>query len=152
VYSGEGMDLAVGVGASAVLYGDLAAVEQAMRAASDSGARSLSENPVYRRAAESVKPGAVSAWGYVDAVRSFELNRKALLSESGMVGRVESAMDDQDDVLDMVPLDIPASTRDALARMDTELMSRYVGPLVYELRPSAKGLTFRMWWLPPAGG
>lgn len=152
VYSGEGMDIAVGVGASAVLYGDLAAVEQAMRAASDPAARSLSENAVYRRAAASVKPGAVSAWGYVDAVRSFEINRKALLSESGMMGRMEVAIDDQDEVLDMVPMDIPASTRDALARMDTELMSRYVGPLVYELRPSAKGLAFRMWWLPPAGG
>lgn len=152
VYSGEGMDVAVGVGASAVLYGDLAAVEQAMRAASDPSARSLSENPVYRRAAASVKPGAVSAWGYVDAVRSFDLNRKALLSESGMVGRMEVAMDDQDEVLDMMPMDIPASTRDALARMDAELMSRYVGPLVYELRPSAKGLSFRMWWLPPSGG
>jgi hypothetical protein len=151
VYSGEGMSIAIGLGASAVLYGDLAAVEQVMRAATDPAARSLSENPVYRRAAASVPPGPVSGWGYVDAVRSFDIDRKAMLAEDGLIGRMDAAMDGQGDVTDMLPVQLPPSMRGALERVDTALLTKYLGPIVYEMRPGDRGIAIRAWWLPPAG-
>ena len=150
IYSGEGVPIAIGLGGSAVLYGDLAAVEQVMRASTDSGARSLSENPVYRRAAASVPPGPVSGWGYVDAVRSFDLNRKAILAEDGLIGRMDDAIDDREAVTDMLPMRLPPSIRGALQDVDASLLSRYIGPVVYEVRPSDRGLAIRAWWLPPA--
>lgn len=151
IYSGEGMPIAIGLGGSAVLYGDLAAVEQVMRASTDSSARSLSENAVYRRAAASVPPGPVSGWGYVDAVRSFDLNRKAMLAEDGLIGRMDDAIDDREAVTDMLPMQLPPSIRGALQDVDAALLARYIGPVVYEMRPSERGLAIRAWWLPPAG-
>jgi len=151
IYSGDGVPIAIGLGASAVLYGDLAAVEQVMRAATDSSARSLSENAVYRRAAASVPAGPVSGWGYVDAVRSFDMDRKAMLAEDGLIGRMDAAMDEQDDVTDMLPVQLPPSMRAALERVDTALLSKYIGPIVYEMRPGERGIAIRAWWLPPAG-
>ncbi len=151
IYSGEGVPIAIGLGASAVLYGDLAAVEQVMRAATDPAARSLSENAVYRRAAASVPAGPVSGWGYVDAVRSFDLDRKAMLAEDGLIGRMDAAIDDQDDVTDMLPVRLPPSMRAALEQVDTALLSKYMGPIVYELRPGERGIAIKAWWLPPAG-
>ncbi|MBU3729117.1 MAG: hypothetical protein FGM37_07715 [Phycisphaerales bacterium] len=150
IYSGEGVPIAIGLGGSAVLYGDLAAVEQVMRASTDASARSLAENAVYRRAAASVPPGPVSGWGYVDAVRSFDLNRKAMLAEDGLIGRMDGAMDDREAVTDMLPVQLPPSIRDALQDVDAALLARYIGPIVYEMRPSDRGLAIRAWWLPPA--
>jgi hypothetical protein len=150
VYSGEGVPVAIGLGASAVLYGDLAAVEQVMRASTDASARSLAENAVYKRAAASVPAGPVSGWGYVDAVRSFDLNRKAMLAEDGLIGRMDDAIDEQDEVTDMLPMQLPPSMRDALQQVDASLLAQYLGPIVYEMRPSDRGLAIRAWWLPPA--
>lgn len=150
VYSGDGVSVAIGLGASAVLYGDLAAVEQVMRAATDPSARSLAENPIYRRASSSVPSGPVSGWGYVDAVRTFDLNRRAILAEDGMVGRMDRAVDRREDMLDLLPARLPASISAALKDVDASLMSRYMGPIVYEIRPSDRGLAVRSWWLPPS--
>lgn len=150
IYSGDGVPMAIGLGGSGVLFGDLAAVEQVMRASTDASARSLSENAVYKRAASSVPPGPVSGWGYVDAVRSFDLNRKQMLAEDGLIGRIDDAIDDREAVTDMLPAQLPPSLRDALQEVDAALLARYLGPVVYEMRPSDRGLAIRAWWLPPA--
>ena len=150
IYSGEGVPIAIGLGASAVLYGDLAAVEQVMRASADSSAKSLSENAIYKRASASVPPGPVSGWGYVDAVRSFDLNRKAILAEDGLIGRMDEAIDDREAVTDILPMQLPPSIRAAMQDVDAALLARYIGPVVYEIRPSDRGLAIRAWWLPPA--
>lgn len=150
VYGGEGLGSEIGLGGGALVMGAEAAVEQALRSASDPAMKSLGENPLYRKCLASLAPGEIVGWGYADVPILLDQNRKAVLA---LDERFESDADDGDDedgnsmgVLVPTPF-INESMKPALEKIDLAMLNRYFGPLVWDIRSQAKGLQMRAVWL-----
>ena len=151
VYGGEGLGSEIGLGGGALLMGADAAVEQALRSASDPSMKSLGENPLYRKCLASLAPGEIVGWGYADVPILVDQNRKAVLAlDERFESDAEEGEDDEDgnsmDVLVPTPF-VDDSMKPALEKIDLAMLNRYFGPLVWDIRSQAKGLQMRAVWL-----
>ncbi len=151
VYGGEGLGSEIGLGGGALLMGADAAVEQALRSASDPSMKSLGENPLYRKCLASLAPGEIVGWGYADVPILLDQNRKAVLAlDERFESDAEEGEDDEDgnsmDVLVPTPF-VDDSMKPALEKIDLAMLNRYFGPLVWDIRSQAKGLQMRAVWL-----
>ena len=150
VYSGEGSPVEFGLGGGALLIGTPESVEQALRSASDPSAKSLADDPMYRRCSESVAAGPVCSWGYYDLATAFDAQRKAMIKAQSAEVVVETDEDADDDTLDvMVPIQFDATLEKALEKIDYELLVRHFGPVVWDVRDDPRGLVMRGKWLRP---
>ncbi len=155
VYGGDLPGVEIGLGAGALVIGAPAAVEQALRASSDSARMPLSESALYKQCASVVASGAVVGWGYTDMAALLDENRKAILALDDELPEavvIEPEGRDADgDALDvLVPLQLDPGFEPALEKIDEALLKRYVGPLVWDVRSEPKALTLRFSWLRPA--
>ncbi|MSQ89823.1 MAG: hypothetical protein EXS01_00295 [Phycisphaerales bacterium] len=152
VYGGESLETEFGLGGGALVFGAPQAVEQALRSASDATGKSLSEDPIYRSALAALNGGAVVGWGYTDMPTFIESNQKALaelqseLPEDLVVD--PDATEDEDELDVVTPFQFGPATLLPLQKLDHAALSRYVGPLVWDIRSEPKSLSARFRWLP----
>lgn len=152
VYGSEFSPMEVGIGGGAMLLGTSEAVEQALRSSSDPAAVPLSEGALFKQCAASLQVGAVSGWGFADMPAILDRSRKDFIAfGSGELpddlvageGEGDSAFDN------MMPMQVDPKMVGALDTVDHALLTRYLGPLVWDLRSEDKGLVYRANWLRP---
>ncbi|NDG65070.1 MAG: hypothetical protein EBY29_16660, partial [Planctomycetes bacterium] len=156
VYGGEGLGSEIGLGGGALVMGSVEAVEQSLRSAGDPSTKSLAENPLYRRCLGSLPSGSVVGWGYADVPTLLEQNRKAILAADGNLSDGDDdASDDgksapaaQDGSLGvLVPTQYDPAMKPALEKIDHAMLSRYFGPLVWDIRSETKGIRVHAHWM-----
>ncbi len=155
VYGGEEVGMEIGLGAGAMVIGAPAAVEQALRTSGDPSVKSLSENALYRQCASAVATGPVVGWGYTDMATMIDQQRKALLALDDELPDAFVAAEDaqaaQDGSFDiLMPVQFDPGLEPALEKVTHAMLSRYLGPLIWEIRSEPKALTVRFSWLNPA--
>ena len=151
VYGGEGLGVEIGLGGGALIFGSPEAVEQALRSAGDSSMKSLAANTLYRQALSALAPGLVVGWGYADVPLMLDQNRKSILSVDDPLGEEPApAPAEQDDPMGvLVPAQFGPEMGAAFEKLDHAVLTRYFGPLVWDLRSEAKGLALRAQWMRP---
>jgi hypothetical protein len=155
IYGGDMVDMEVGVGVGALVMGSSAEVQQAMRSGSDPTSKSIADLPIYRRCLGSIAAGTVVGWGFIDLPIVLDENRKQIqaLQDSFPIGDDEDGEDDEE----TDPSDVLFSQsgtdvwRSAFDKADLKVLQRYIGPLVWDLRSDAKGISGSAKFLgPPA--
>ena len=142
------MPMELGFSASSMLMGDTDSVEQGLRTTGDAGAKGLAADALYRSCQGVIAAGPVSSWGYNDLVASFEAAHQAALSAEGQDdGFVDEA---GDPITPQLADAMPDSLMDGLASLDGKLLSKYLGPLVWEIRPVTNGLRQKLFLLRPS--
>jgi hypothetical protein len=152
VYSGEGMPMEVGLGGGAMLVGTPEAVQQGLRAAADPGAKTLSDDAIYLRCQQAVPAGAVCAWGYTDMASSLteqvEAMKKAMHEAEAAPANGE--VEEEDPFAVAIPaLPYDGLVEKAVEKIDAQLIARYFGPIVWDVRANPNGIIMRGAWLRP---
>ncbi len=154
VYGGEEVGMEIGLGAGALVIGAPAAVDQALRSSGDTTVKPLSESALYRQCVAALAPGSVVGWGYTDMATMLDENRKAIMALNDEAPEAAAASTDaaaqDDESLDiLMPVQFDFGLEPALEKIDHAMLSRYIGPLIWEIRSEPKAVTVRFSWLRP---
>lgn len=152
VYGGDGMEMEFGLGGGALVIGEAESVEQALRSSTDASLKSLGEDPIYRKAVSSIAPGSVVGWGYTDMPTMLDMSRKDILAMNEQVPEEfvadGAAADGEENGLGiLIPAQFDPALEPALEKLDHTVLSRYLGPAVWDVRSVSKGMKVRFQWL-----
>ncbi|MSR70061.1 MAG: hypothetical protein EXS17_06935 [Phycisphaerales bacterium] len=155
VYGDEEVGMEIGLGAGAMMIGSPAAVEQALRTSGDASVKSLSESALYQHCVAALSSGSVVGWGYTDMATTLDEKRKAILAIDAELPEAVVSVDDaaaaDDGSLDiLLPAQFDLGLEPALTKIDHAMLSRYFGPLIWEVHSEPKAIKVRFSWLRPA--
>jgi hypothetical protein len=144
---GGPQEMAVGIGGGYVFLGEPTSVEAALRTMGERDLPSLADEPAYARAIGVLKDAAVVMWGYsstVDVMESREaLNR--LMQEAMIEQMIEQMPDFAEEIREEF------EGQNEPPDLDFDLLRRYLGPTVWQVRSTDEGFLGKFYML-DAGG
>ena len=152
IFSADFLPIAIGVSNGYLASGDAKLVEQAMRAVGQKDLPSITENPTYKAALAAAGQDPVVSWGYIDPAARWGFERELLTQ----FGEDDSKLDNQvgradDSVMaKRLGYKLPANANEVLKTIDAEMVSRYMGPVVWTMRGGSKGFLTRASLMRPA--
>lgn len=148
IFSGEGIPVAIGFGGGFMTLGQTATVEQALRSTSQGG--TAQAQPAVEKSAMALLPSRpLVGWGWFDTVAGFEVTRQMLLAADGTSETVDFVDEQGKVVSEVVGVELPTKLIDTLRKMDTEFVSQFVGPQLWDFAADNRGLAYRVSLLRP---
>ena len=145
IFGGDFVPFSIGVSNGWMASGDQKLVEQAMRSVGQKDLPSVAENPMYKAAAIAVGGEPVISWGYVDLVARWGLERELLERYGEKESKLDNMVGRSDDspVARKLGYKLPKNSNDVLKTIDADLVSKYVGPMVWSMKADGKGFVTR---------
>jgi len=148
IFSSEAFPMAIGFGGGHMIIGTTSNVEQALRATGQGGAPGA--RPGAETSAMALLPRSpVVGWGWFDTVAGFEVTRQVALSGEGHSETNDFIDERGKQVEEIVGVEMPTKMLETLRKMDSEFVSRYVGPQLWQFSADGKGLAYRLSLLRP---
>lgn len=148
IFSSEMVPVALGFGGGHMVIGTTANVEQALRTTGQGdapGARSSAE-----KSAMALLPSRpVVGWGWTDTVAAFEVGRQLALAGPNEAETMDFVDEQGKVVTEVIGVEMPTKMLDTMRKMDSEFISRYVGPQLWQFAADNKGLVYRFSLLRP---
>ncbi len=152
IFSAPGVPMSIGFGGGHMVLGATANVEQALRSSSGEGKGSASARTGAEQSAMALLPAQpMVGWGWYDTVAGLEVARQIALAQGASgEGEIMDFIDEQGKVVkEVIGVEMPSKMLDALRTMDSEFLSKYVGPQLWQFSADSKGLAYRLSLLRP---
>ncbi|MSR18178.1 MAG: hypothetical protein EXS00_03255 [Phycisphaerales bacterium] len=152
IYRGdaEQMSMALGFAGTALVFGESASVEQAMRTAAEKSARPLSDSENYRLAIAATPSGELIGWGYLDLLSTVEQLKNQYLEASNANADADGFLDPSGNPIGALLPAIPDGIQSAITELSSTILRDHLGLMVYEIRPAPGGMVYRMSVLAPS--
>lgn len=141
--------LSIGIGGGFVIIGQTPAVEQGLRASSQTGAGGLTSDKAFQRALMALPKDNVIAWGYSNTVDSIEA--AILGAQASAQKQIEDIRKDDAEEADAMQAALQKQT-DTLKKFDFSLFREYIGPSVWQARSTEDGFQGTFYLLAADGG
>lgn len=151
IFSSNDMEMAIGFGGKYMIVGRTSNVEQALRAAAQPAAAGGSR-PEAEQVALSVLPSRpMVSWGWYDTVAGLEVSRQLALASGSRMTEFADFIDEQGRaVVEVLGVEkVPTKLIDSIRAMDSEFLSQYIGPQIWEFTSDSKGFAYRFSLLRP---